>query len=92
MKLFNQEYIKAHNKLTFNLASLAIFNISAILTDLVAASYKSSVKTMLNPESAIIFWAYSMFVPFILNTIGFFIPKALIPLINPKAMTSALNL
>lgn len=43
-----------HNKLTLSLAYLAIFNISAILTAFVAASSRSSVKTMLNPESEII--------------------------------------
>ena len=78
------------SKLTFNFASLAIFKISAIFTAFVAASYKSSVKTILKPESEIIFCAYSILVPFILSTIGFFIPRALIPLISPKAMISAL--
>lgn len=55
-----------------------------------AASYKSSVRTMLKPESDIILLAYSIFVPFILNTIGFFIPKTLIPFMRPKAIISAL--
>jgi len=45
----------------------------------------------LNPESLIIFLAYSIFVPFILKTIGFFMPNALIPFIRPKAIISALN-
>lgn len=45
----------------------------------------------LNPESDIIYLALSILVPFILKTIGFFIPKALTPLIRPNAMTSALN-
>jgi hypothetical protein len=74
------------------LAYLAIFNIYAILTTFVAAYSKSYVMNKLNPESAIIYFASSILVPFILNTIGFFMPKALIPLINPKAIMSALNM
>jgi hypothetical protein len=81
-----------HNKLTFNFAYLAIFNIYAILTTFMAAYYKSYVMNKLNPESTIIYFASSILVPFILKTIGFFIPKALIPLINPNAITSALNI
>ena len=81
-----------HKRLTFNLAYLAILRISAIRTAFVAASSKSSVSTMLNPESAMICCAYSILVPFILSTIGFFIPRALIPLIKPNAITSALHL
>lgn len=81
-----------HKRLTFNFASRAIFKISAILTAFVAAYSRSSVNTILNPDSLIIYLASSIFVPFILNTIGFFIPKALIPLISPKAITSALYL
>lgn len=65
--------------------------ISAIFTALVAAYSRSSVNTMLKPESPIIFWAYSMFVPFILKTMGFFIPNALIPFIKPNAIMSALK-
>ncbi len=80
-----------HKRLTLSLAYLAILRISAIFTTLVAASSKSSVMKRLNPESEIIYFACSMLVPFILNTIGFFIPKTLTPLINPNAMTSALQ-
>ena len=90
-KSMNLFWSQDQRRLTFNLAYLAIFKISAILTALVAASSKSSVSTMLKPEFEIIYWASSMFVPFILKTMGFFIPKALIPLINPKAMMSALK-
>ncbi len=79
-----------HNKLTLSLASLAILKISAIFTTFDAASSKSSVMNKLNPESEIIYFACSILVPFILKTIGFFIPKALTPLISPKAITSAL--
>ena len=43
-----------HRRLTFREASLAILRMSAILTALVAAYYKSSVKTILNPELDII--------------------------------------
>ncbi len=74
------------------MAYLAILKISAILTTLDAASYKSSVIKRLNPESEIIYLAWSIFVPFILKTIGFFIPRALTPLIKPKAITSALKI
>lgn len=74
------------------MAYLAILKISAILTTFEAASYKSSVMKRLNPESEIIYLAWSIFVPFILNTIGFFIPKALTPLIRPNAITSALKI
>jgi hypothetical protein len=59
---------------------------------LLLPTIESSVKTILKPESEIILCAYSIFVPFILSTIGFFIPKALIPFIKPNAMMSALNL
>jgi hypothetical protein len=80
-----------HKRLTLSLASLAIFRISAIFTTLVAASSKSSVMKRLKPESEMIYLALSMLVPFILSTIGFFIPKTLTPLINPNAMMSALS-
>jgi hypothetical protein len=79
-------------RLTLSLAYLAILRISAIFTTFVAASSKSSVIHILNPESEIIYLARSMLVPFILKTIGFFIPSALTPLINPSAMMSALNI
>ena len=80
------------SRLTFNLAYLAILRISAILTAFVAASSRSSVRTMLKPEFSMIYLASSMFVPFILRTMGFFMPRALMPLIRPSAMMSALNI
>jgi hypothetical protein len=73
-----------------SLASLAILRIAAILTAFYAASSRSSVTIMLNPESYIICLAYSSIVPLSLKTIGFFMPVTLIPLINPNAMTSHL--
>lgn len=79
-----------HKRLTLSLAYLAILRICAIFTTFMAASSKSSVTNRLNPESEIIYFAWSMFVPFILKTMGFFIPRALTPFIKPKAMTSAL--
>ena len=80
-----------HMRLTFSLASLAIFKISVILTAFIAASSRSSVKNKLNPESDMICLAYSILVPFIRSTIGFFIPVSIMPLISPKAIMSALN-
>jgi len=73
------------------LASLASLRISAIFTAFVAASYRSYVMKRLKPESEMISLACSMFVPFILKTIGFFIPNALTPFINPRAIMSALK-
>lgn len=73
-------------KFTLILASLANLRIAAILTAFLAASSKSYVNIILNPDSSINFLASSIFVPFILNTIGFFIPNTVNPLSNPKTI------